>query len=201
MTAAAAQLQRLQALLLAAPGFMQALQAVHALELAPGVQACIGAGALRNLVWDHLHGRPLPQSAAELNAADIDVAYFDAGEPPGDERLHQARLAARLPGLPWEVTNQAHVHHWFEAHFGHAVAPLASLTEAVASWPEYATCVAAALQADGRLQIIAPWGLDDLFGLRVRRNPQRVSLDTYRQRCASKRYTELWPQVQVQVQM
>ncbi len=194
MTAAAAQQQRLQALLRAAPGFMQALAAVHGLGLA---QACIGAGAVRNLVWDHLHGRPAPQQAADLNAADIDVAYFDAGEPPGDERLHQARLAALLPGLPWEVTNQAHVHHWFEAHFGHAVAPLASLSEAVASWPEYATCVAVALDDQDRLQIIAPWGLDDLFGLRVRRNPQRVSLATYRQRCASKRYAERWPRVQV----
>lgn len=188
--------QRLEGLLRGSPGFMQALRAVRGLGLA---RACIGAGAVRNLVWDHLHGRPTPQTANELNAADIDVAYFDAGEARHGDQRHQAWLAQQWPDLPWEVTNQAHVHHWFEAHFGHPVAPLESLHDAVASWPEYATCVAVALDGDERLQLIAPWGLDDLFGLRVRRNPQRVSLQTYRQRCASKRYTERWPGVQVEL--
>ena len=54
--------------------------------------------------------------------------------PPPVERL--------CPDVPWEVTNQAHVHLWFEEHFGHAVPPLSSLSDAVASWPEYATSVA-----------------------------------------------------------
>ena len=33
---------------------------------------CIGAGALRNLVWDALHGQP------RSGLADVDLAYFCA---------------------------------------------------------------------------------------------------------------------------
>lgn len=182
---------RLRAIVAASEPFMAALRAARSLGLADW---CIGAGAVRNLVWDALHGlaRPTPP-------ADVDLAFFD----PADlscERDHalQSRLAALCPQLPWEVTNQAGVHRWFEACFGHAVAPLGSLHEAVASWPETATAVGVWLDAADRLHLIAPHGLDDLFAMRVRRNPVRVSVETYRQRCASKRYQERWPRVVVE---
>ncbi|WP_228125186.1 nucleotidyltransferase family protein [Candidatus Methylospira mobilis] len=52
----------------------------------------------------------------------------------------------------------------------HPVAPLLSLEEAVASWPEYATSVDLTLEADNSIKIIAPRGLKDLFAMVVRRN-------------------------------
>ncbi|MFT7776193.1 nucleotidyltransferase family protein [Roseateles sp.] len=182
---------RLAGLVRAAPGFMEALRAGRELGLA---QWCIGAGALRNLVWDALHGHAHPSEPA-----DVDFAYFCSLDL-GAERdaALQRRLGERLPGLPWEVTNQAGVHLWFERCFGHAVAPLHSLHEAVATWPEPATAVGVWLDDTDALQIIAPYGLGDLLGMRIRRNPVRASLETYRQRCASKRYTERWPRVVVE---
>lgn len=154
---------------------------------------CIGAGAVRNLVWDALHGYSTP-----THLPDVDVAYFDATDlsPERDAEI-QTRLCSALPGAPWEVTNQAAVHHWFEGHFGHAVEPLRSLHDAVASWPEYATCVGLALNEDDSISVIAPHGLDDLFGCIVRRNPTRVSLATYRQRVEQKNYAARWPKVKV----
>lgn len=180
---------RLATLARNSPWMMEAMAAVRSLGLPSW---CIGAGAVRNLVWDALHGlEPAPPR-------DIDVAHFDADDlsEQRDQAL-EARLRALLPQLPWEVTNQAGVHLWFEGVFGHAVAPLRSLEEAVASWPEYATSVALRLEADDRISVIAPHGLDDLFSITVRRNPSRVSLQTYRQRCAQKRYAERWPRVRV----
>lgn len=154
---------------------------------------CIGAGAVRNLVWDALHGYRTPSPLA-----DIDLAYFDRSDLSAarDARL-QEELRLALPGAPWEVTNQAGVHLWFESHFGHAVTPLQSLEEAVASWPEYATSVGVWLDAAGQVQVIAPHGLDDLFSITVRRNPTRVSAHTYRLRTEQKRYAQRWPKVQV----
>ena len=167
---------------------MPALRAARSLGLASW---CIGAGALRNLVWDHLHGHAVPSALA-----DIDLAYFDADHLGAErDRELQAQLRRQAPTLPWEVTNQAAVHLWFESYFGHAVAPLASLHEAVASWPEYATAVGVRLHADEGIEVIAPHGLDDLFGIFVRRNPARVSVETYRQRVQEKRYAERWPRV------
>ena len=46
------------------------------------------------------------------------------------------------------------------------------------------------------IEVIAPHGLDDLFGLVVRRNP-RVPVETYRLRVADRRYTERWPKVRI----
>ncbi len=154
---------------------------------------CIGAGAVRNAVWDALHSDRVPTPPA-----DIDVAYFDPGDisQEHDDAL-QRQLVLLEPDLPWEVTNQAGVHLWFEQVFGHRVEPLGSLEEAVASWPETATSIAVTLTAGGELHVIAPLGLGDLFGMVVRRNPRRVSIDTYRKRTAEKRYIERWPQVRV----
>jgi hypothetical protein len=182
--------ERLIAIARGSSWFMAMLRAVSELKLASW---CIGAGAVRNLVWDELHDFPAPSPLA-----DVDVAYFDATELSREQDAQlQLRLEAMLPGVPWEVTNQAGVHQWFEGYFGHAVAPLSSLEEAVTSWPEYATSVGLTLQADGSLQVIAPHGLEDLFSILVRRNPARVSVETYRQRVLQKRYVERWEKVTV----
>lgn len=188
--AEAARVQALRHIVFAAPWFVDALHAVRSLGVADW---CIGAGALRNLVWDHLHGHAEPTPPADIDVATFDAAHLDRGH----ERALQARLQALRPALPWEVTNQAAVHLWFEACFGHAVPPLPSLHDAVASWPEYATAVAVRLHDDGRLEVIAPYGLGDLFAVVVRRNPARVSVATYRERVQQKRYAARWPRVTV----
>jgi len=182
--------ERLVALARSTPWFMQALAQVRALRLRAW---CVGAGAVRNLVWDALHGHATPSALS-----DVDVAWFDASDlAPARDAALQAQLRLAAPGTPWEVTNQAGVHLWFERHFGHAVAPLRSLEEAVASWPEFATAVGLWLDDDDGLHVIAPHGLDDLFAMVVRRNPVRVSVAAYRERVAGKRYAQRWPRVTV----
>ncbi|WP_394778283.1 nucleotidyltransferase family protein, partial [Undibacterium sp.] len=181
---------RLISIARASPRFMFALAAVRELRLPPW---CIGAGAVRNMVWDSLHGFFAPSTLP-----DIDVAYFDAADlSPARDSAIQAQLATNMPGTPWEVTNQAAVHIWFERYFGHAVAPLESLEQGIASWPEYATCVGLALDDDDTLQVIAPHGLEDLFSMTVRHNPARASVENYRQRLQQKRYRERWPLVTI----
>lgn len=169
---------------------MQALRAARGLGLDSW---CIGAGAVRNMVWDELHGHARPSALS-----DIDLAYFDARCLDGQRDAElQRELEQALPGVPWEVTNQAGVHLWFESCFGHAVEALPSLQAAVASWPEYATAVGLSLDGDDRLTVIAPHGLDDLFAMVVRRNPARVSVAEYRRRVQTKAYAQRWPRVRV----
>ncbi|RQT37524.1 MULTISPECIES: nucleotidyltransferase family protein [Burkholderia] len=166
--------------------FWPALVAVRTLNLPSW---CIGAGAVRNLVWDSLHGLDTPSALS-----DIDVAYFDSTDLSAErDATFQSLLAHTHPQFPWEVTNQAAVHTWFEATFGHAVPPFRSLEAAVASWPEYATAVGLTLLPDDSIKVTAPYGLDDLFAMVVRRNPVRVSVATYRERVAQKQYRNRWP--------
>ena len=182
--------QRLVAIAGGCSWFMEALVAVRRLGLS---EWCIGAGAVRNLVWDALHDKASPSPLS-----DVDVAYFDPTDIAAQRDAElQRELVSLRPDLPWEVTNQAGVHRWFEGHFGYAVEPLRSLEEAVASWPEFATAVGLSLGRDGSLRVIAPHGLEDLFAMVVRRNPARVSVETYRRRVAQKRYAERWPSVRV----
>jgi hypothetical protein len=128
---------------------------------------------------------------------DLDVVYFDRRHLSSehDEKFPLA-LLRREPQFPWEVTNQAAVHLWFETTFGHAVDPIESIEEAIASWPETATSVGIRLEND-QLRIIAPLGLSDLFGMVVRRNPRRASVKTYQERIRTKKYAERWPKVRI----
>jgi hypothetical protein len=169
---------------------MRALKAARSLALKSW---CIGAGAVRNLVWDHLHGFEL-----ETPPEDIDLVFYDASKlSPDFERLLEEKLALVEPGFTWEVVNQATVHQWLTQHSGREVKPIQSLTEGVASWPEVATCVGLTLTASGEIEVVAPHGLADLFEMVVRWNPERVPQEVYLDRIARKRFSERWPKVKI----
>ena len=146
----------------------------------------LGAGALRDLVWDHLTGRGTA-------ARDVDVVFFGGAH---EGAVHDC-LRGRRPDVPWEVADQALVHTWYERVFGCSVEPLVSVADGVGTWPETCTSVAVRLRDDGGLDVIAPCGLDDLFALVLRRNPRRVSADRFRIRLAEKRPDLRWPGVRV----
>lgn len=171
---------------------MRALRAVRESGLP---DAWIGAGVLRDVVWDQRYGHGFDFSRAR----DIDVAFFDPTDLTRDNDDHAtARLASIWAEPPWEAKNQAAVHTWYPNRFGGDPVPaLASIADAVATWPEYATAVAVRLDADGHIAVCAPHGLDDLLEGTWQRNPTRVSLEVSRQRLARHRPAERWPRVRV----
>ncbi len=181
---------RLERLVRASEWFMHVLEAVCAC----GAPDCwVGAGALRDLVWDQLHGGFVPQ-----RVKDVDVAFFDPHDlRPERDQAVEDELARLLPGVRWDAKNQAAVHLWYQRRFGFAVQPLRSAADGVATWPETATAVALQLRKDGRLAIVAPCGLSDLLDGVCRRNPRRVSAEEYRRRLTAKRVAERWPRVRV----
>lgn len=162
---------------------MSALAAVAGL----GLPDCwIGAGFVRNRVWDALHSY-----AAPTPPGDLDVVYhdpLDAGR--GRDRALERRLSAVLPAR-WSVKNQARMHR----RNGHP--PYGSTAAAVACWPETATAVAARRTAAG-IELLAPFGVADLLALRVRPTPCGADRpDIFRARIAAKRWQELWPRLAV----
>jgi hypothetical protein len=182
--------ERLAGLLRSSPLLMRALHAARAVNPPDWL---IGAGVIRDRVWDHLHGREHPP-----RAKDVDLAFFDASCLAAEgERGVQSAVTAHAPDICWEVTNQAAAHLWYPEVFGIEVEPLRSCADAVGTWPETATAVGVRLLADERIQVIAPCGLEDLFGLICRRNPRRVSREQYRRRIASKGIAGRWPRVRI----
>jgi uncharacterized protein len=171
-------------LLLAEPWFVAQLERARALELPDWY---IGAGAVRDLVWDVRFGDGFDPTRIE----DVDLVYFDP-----DDLSHEREVALeRLLGERWDVKNQAAVHLWFESKFGTPATPLTSTVDGIATWPEFCTCVGARLELDGTLTIAAPHGLDDLLDGRWRLNPVRVTAEEAARRRAKKDPAARWPGV------
>lgn len=134
----------------------------------------------------------LPASDPPLK--DVDVAFLDPRDVSRErDRAVEQELERRLPDVPWEVTNQAGVHLWYEEKFGHAIPPISSLEDGIARNLETATSVGVRLEPDDGLTVIAPCGLDDLFTAVLRRNQRQVSREYFVQRLRDKRVAERWP--------
>lgn len=169
---------------------MDALRAARQLQLRDW---CIAAGAIRNTVWDHLHDR------VPTVPGDIDLVHFDPADMSrARDTALEEDLARAAPGLPWQVTNQAGVHEWYAARFGHRRPPLHSLAEGLMSWPETATAVGVWLDAQDRLRILAPLGLGDLLGLRLRHNAAGVDAAAFQRRLEEKQFLRRWPKLEPQ---
>ncbi|MCT2400592.1 nucleotidyltransferase family protein [Novosphingobium mangrovi (ex Huang et al. 2023)] len=172
----------LASLLTADPLRMEALRAVRALDLPDG---WIGAGFVRDAVWDRLHGH-----SARPPVGDVDVIWHSR-ERTGHsyDEILEARLRASMPGLDWSVRNQARMHP------RNGDRPYRSTADAMTHWPETATAVAARLDTGGGLEINAPLGLADLFSLRLRPTAHFAGArrPTFDLRVTKKRWLERYP--------
>jgi hypothetical protein len=186
----AAEAARLEELNRSSRWLMEVLAAARA-SRAP--DCWVGAGVLRDLAWDALHGGFAPE-----RVKDVDVAFFDPHDLRKERDLEvEERLGRLLPGVRWDAKNQAAVHLWYERRFGFPVEPLRSTADGVATWPETATAVAVRLDGGGNLSVLAPCGLTDLLGGVCRHNPRRVTAEEYRRRVHAKRIAQRWPKVRI----
>ncbi|CAI2388712.1 MULTISPECIES: nucleotidyltransferase family protein [Alteromonas] len=204
-------LKRLGDIIKRDPFRMRCLRALRALDLPQGY---IGAGFVRNAIWDELHARATP---TPLN--DIDVIYF-SGEinPPqsvasadntlesvpqpqayspnsaaansglkAQEQAIEHELARMVPQANWQVKNQARMH------VAHAHAPYQNCHDAISYWIERETCVAVRLLANDDLDILAPFGLEANFAGTISINPKYPRSEVFKQRLASKNWLTVWP--------
>ncbi|MGE6137606.1 nucleotidyltransferase family protein [Aeromonas rivipollensis] len=181
-----AQLQaHTEALLRADPLRMACLWAARELALPDWA---LGAGFVRNLIWDHLHQKAEP---TPLN--DIDLVYLDPGDPEGaDEREHEAWLRIRLPEQRWEVRNQARMH------MRQRVPPFASSLEALSHWVEVPTCIGVRLLANDKFEWLAPHGFGHNWSLQVSANPRcRQESRIFIDRIRDKQWQRIWPDLVV----
>jgi uncharacterized protein len=182
---------RLTGIVRAAPSLMQVLRTMRTLALPDWL---VMSGAVYQRVLNHLTGR-----ASDYGVRDYDLGYFDASDISYEAEDVVIRRVAAAFDEPLkstvEVRNQARVHVWFEAHFGEAYTPLSSTAEALERFVSPMFAVGVRLEAGDRLQIEAPFGLADLFALRLRPNPLRPSGGFDR---AAASVMRRWPEIAVQ---
>ncbi len=129
------------------------------------------SGAVYQRVLNDRTGRDL-----DYGIKDYDLGYFDPDTSYEAEDAVIRRVAAACqPPLREmvEVRNQARVHLWFEDKFAEAYAPLAHSAEALERFVSPLFAVGVRLEPDDTLTVVAPFGLEDLFALRMRPNPRR----------------------------
>lgn len=181
---------RLESIVRRSASLMRVLTALRVLDPPDWM---IFSGAVYQRVFNELTGRPL-----DYGIKDYDVAYFDASDLSyeAEDAVIRRVAAAFEPPLREmvEVRNQARVHLWFESHFGEPYTPLASSAEALGRFVSPVFAVAVRLEADDRLTFHAPFGLEDLFALRLRPNPNRASPNFAKVAASAK---ARWPEIEV----
>jgi hypothetical protein len=190
MTVAGDLEARLDDIIRGAPNLMTVLTLARTLALPDWM---IFSGAVYQRVLNHLTGRD-----PDYGLRDYDLGYFDASDTSyeAEDRVIRRVAAAFEPPLRdlVEVRNQARVHLWFESKFGEPYAPLRSTADALSRFVSPLFAVGVRLEPDDRLTIEAPFGLEDLFALRLRPNPSRVT-NGFARTAAS--VQARWPEVTV----
>jgi len=151
------------------------------------------SGAVYQSVWNALTGRP-----SGHGIKDIDLVYFDGGDLGYEaEDAAIARAGAVMAGIepPVEVRNQARVHRWYETRFGQPYPRLACTDEALLYYAARTHAVAVRLEADDRLNIAAPFGLADVFAMRLVPNPVLDNAATYTDKALRMKAT--WPEIEI----
>jgi len=181
---------QVEAILRRASGLMTVMETARALDLPDWL---VFSGAVYQPVVNHLTGRPL-----DYGLKDYDLGYFDASDISYEAEDAVIRRAAAAFDPPLrelvEVRNQARVHIWFEGKFGEAYGPLSCSAEALERFTSSTFAIGARLEGDGRMTIVAPFGLEDLFALRLRPNPVRKTNGFMRTAEAARRR---WPELEI----
>lgn len=127
-------------------------------------QAWLVAGCLFQTVWNVQAARP-----AGAGIKDYDVFYFDAHDlsaaAEADAQSHVANILGDLD-VHVEVSNQARVHLWYEAHFDRPYSALASVEQGIDRFLVLETCVGRRPDA-----VYAPHGLTGLYSGSLTANP------------------------------
>lgn len=181
---------RLVAMVRSDPDLIRVLETTATLGLNDWL---VFSGSVYQCVWNAVTGRPPGHGVR-----DFDLGYFDEDVSWDAEDAVIRRVAAAFDEplrSRVEVRNQRRVSEWFPAKFGEPYPPVASTAEALDRFVAPAFAVGARLAPDGRIMVVAPFGLQDVFNMVVRPNPNRPLAKDWDRVIAGLRAR--WPEVTV----
>lgn len=151
------------------------------------------SGALYNSVWNHLTSKP-----SGYGIKDVDLFYFDDADLSYEAEDAVIRRAAEhfdgLP-LPVEVRNQARVHLWYPVKFGRDCPRYRNASEPVSYFASKTHAVGVRYNSEGAPELVAPFGLDDIFSFRI--TPNRALDNQRTHEAKGRRAKEYWPEISV----
>jgi hypothetical protein len=181
---------RLVEIVRADAGLMHVLTTIRTLDL-PDWR--IFSGAIYQSVWNAVTGRP-----SGYGRKDYDLGYLDPDTSWEAEDAIIKRVAAAFDE-PFrsevEVRNQARVHLWFKDRFGEDYDALCDTDAALARFVAPALAVGVRLEPDDTISVAAPFGLEDVFSMTLRPNPDRPLARGWDRAVSSA--VARWPEVRV----
>jgi hypothetical protein len=182
------QSRRFEAIIRSDPDLLQLLATLRGVRLP---QWRLVAGCLYQTVWNVLTGR-----ARGTGIKDYDLIYFDNDDLSwvAEDRVIRCVAAATRGCVgPVQVRNQARVHLWFEGRFGSQYPRLSSADDALRRYASVVHAIGVRLKDDDRLDVVAPFGLDDLFAMVIR--PNRALENAVSHTRKAQRAQAIWPEV------
>lgn len=171
----------------------------HVMDILKGIRnlglpdAWLVSGGIYQTAWNIMTDRTLLHGIK-----DFDIIYFD-----GRDLSYEAedkvikRVNAALPDLAelLEVRNQARVHLWYESRFGRPYRPLECAMDSLTTYAARTHAVAARLDGQDKLVLHAPFGLANLFAMRLVPNHAHPNEQTYAEK--AERMKALWPELEI----
>jgi len=146
----------------------------------------IGAGFVRNKVWDYLH------EFEKTPLDDIDLVYFDKSNLSEEYEKELEKILKEKLNVEWSVKNQARMHIRNDED------PYTSSEHAMSKWPETVTAIGITLNNENKLKLIAPYGINDLVNLKIRISPNfNKNPEIFRERIKNKNWLTKWPKLEV----
>ena len=145
------------------------------------------AGFIRAKVWDELHG-----FSKKTKLPDVDVIYFDSNNlDEQSEKFFENELNQLDSTIPWSVKNQARMHKL------NKVEPYTSSLDGMSKFPETCTAIGIKIDEKGKLQLCAPYGVEDLIKMKIRPTPFFEESQIYHDRIKQKKWSMTWGEITV----
>jgi uncharacterized protein len=165
----------------------------EAIPALAGPDSWLVSGCVFQSIWNGLSGRD-----PSYGILDYDVFYFDqdVSYEAEDAVIRACAAATRDLGVEVQVRNQGRVHLWYPQKFGRPYPAVASVEEALRRFLAPACAVGIRIK-DGTPELLAPFGIEDVFARRIRRNvlvggsPEQYDAKTAR-------WKAVWPEITVE---
>lgn len=131
----------------------------------------LAGGAINQTIWNKQHSFPL-----EYGIEDLDLVYFDPNLSEEKEKAWQEKLQKAYPHTKIDVKNQARVHLWIKNKLGYTQSPYTFAQEC--SHTSLITATAVCVSLENR-DVYAPYGLQDIYELKLRRINISGSIEQY----------------------
>lgn len=149
------------------------------------------AGTIRNFIWNYLNGRERID-----RLTDVDVIFFDKAVSYEETQLIEQKLKQTYPDYVWELKNQVYMHQ-----HNPNTPPYQSATDAISKFPETCTALGIRLNHSHKIELFAPYGIEDLLSFNVYPTPYYLKdterIHYYNQRVLQKNWSKKWPNLTI----